>query len=59
MTSKYPKSKFNYSLYKPVIMPEKTNHHKIKPKDIFMGLDNKKISSKTTSKKTTKKSRSY
>ncbi len=45
MTSKYPKSKFNYSLYKPVIMPEKTNHHKIKPKDIFMGLDNKKISS--------------
>ena len=42
MTTKQPKSKINYSLYKPIIMPEKTNHHKIKPQEIFMGFEKKK-----------------
>lgn len=51
MFHKQPK-KLNYSLYSPITMPEKTNHHKIKPKEIFMGLEEKKkISSKKKSKK--------
>ena len=54
MTTKQPKSKINYSLYKPIIMPEKTNHHKIKPQEIFMGLDNKKTSSKPLKNKNVK-----
>jgi hypothetical protein len=50
MFHKQPK-KLNFSLYSPIAMPEKTNHHKIKPKEIFIGLDKKKISSKKTGKK--------
>jgi len=44
MFHKEPK-KTNYSLYKPIVMPEKTDHHKIKPKEIFMGIETKKKSS--------------
>ena len=45
------KSKFkSYEVSKP----EKTNHHKIKPQEIFIGLDNKKTSLKPIKNKNVK-----
>jgi hypothetical protein len=42
MFAKQSKSKYNYALYSKIVMPETTDHHKIKPKDIFMGIETKK-----------------
>ena len=50
MFNKQPKKKFNYSLYSKIVMPEKTDHHKIKPKDIFIGINSTKKKSTKTKK---------
>jgi hypothetical protein len=56
MFAKQPKTKYNYALYSKIVMPEKTDHHKIKPKDIFMGIEtNKKPKNKNVKTKKKKK----